>query len=117
MPQVRTYSTEMQIEAGTTASFDLELVGYYHPPCRGRYLGPPEDRNPPEPSQYLIFGARARLARPRGIDPMGNPVRRGMKSDHWVDLPITLFTPDQLRLLEEEATDAFAGDEPIRWEA
>lgn len=109
MPEIRTYTTEMQIDAGSAADFDLEVDGYYHPPEGGHYLGPPETRAPPEPPLYLIFRARARnLSLQPVIDPMGKAIRRDRIAGKWVDLPITLFTPDQIRNLELQAANSFA---------
>jgi hypothetical protein len=97
MPETRTFSTEMQIEAGATADFDLEMDGYYEPPARGRYLGPPDTRSPPEPPRYRIFSLRARNL-------STHPSRVG----RWVDLPIALFSADQIVNLERQAANAFA---------
>ena len=79
MAEVRTFSTEMQIEAGATADYDLEVDGYYDAPVGGRYLGPPDTRRPPEPPRYRIFQARARTLSSR-------PAIVG----RWVDLPMSL---------------------------
>jgi hypothetical protein len=97
MAEVRTFSTEMQIEVGATADYDLEVDGYYDAPVGGRYLGPPDTRRPPEPPRYRIFQARARTLSSR-------PAIVG----RWVDLPMSLFTADQIRHLELQGATALA---------
>lgn len=105
MSEIRTYATEMQINAGAVADFDLEVDGYYD---AAEPLNPISARAPPEQSSYLIFRLRARNLMSQPVaDSMGNATSRGRISGKWVELPIALFTPDQIRRLELRAAGAF----------
>jgi hypothetical protein len=106
MPESRTFLTAMRIDAGVPAELDLELDGYYHPPSRGHPDLLPDD------SRYLIFRARARtlLSRPV-LDPATNIIVREPTAGRWVDLPLALFTGDQLRRLEAQAAHAFVASD------